>query len=134
MKSLLRVLEVGLAQFFATASLYQLFSYDELAQRYAVYQALPREFWLVFGIFALLCAIGLVRVRSSPIIKSIAASVLAVQGALFATLYASYSGFYPSLLMWSLWTLVPVVVAVFVATTTFSVIPERQSRPRLMLY
>jgi hypothetical protein len=126
------MLEVGLAQFFATASLYQLLSYDELSRRYAIYEALPREFWLLFGVVALTCAIVLVRARSWPILKSVAASVLAIQGALFATLYASYAGFYPSLLMWSLWTLLPIVVAATVATATYMCMPRRQSGPWLM--
>jgi len=43
-----------------------------------------------------------------------------VQGVLFAGLYAYYAGFYPSLLMWSLWTLVPVIVAAFIAYARFS--------------
>jgi hypothetical protein len=115
MNTLLWVLQVLLALFFTMGAVNQLFNYDELTKRYVVYKALPRKFWVVYGIVSLLCALGLVLTKAGPLVTPIAALVLAVQGALFARLYAYHAGFYPSLLMWSLWTLGPVIVAAFIA-------------------
>lgn len=116
------VLQVVLALFFTMASVNQLFNWDKLAQQYVIYGALPQGFWIVYATVSLLCALGLVLTKVWPPVTASAALVLAVQGVLFPGLYAYYAGFYPSLLMWSLWTLVPVIVAVFIAYARFSAI------------
>lgn len=119
MNIVLWVLQVVLALFFTMASVNQLFNYDKLAQQYVIYRTLPQGFWVVYGIVALLCALGLVLTKAGPLVTPIAALVLAMQGALFAGLYAYYAGFEPSLLMWSLWTLSPVIMAAFIAYARF---------------
>jgi DoxX-like family len=122
MNIVLWILQVVLALFFTMASLNQLFDYDKLAQQYAIYKALPQGFWVVYGVIALLCALGLVLTKVWPLATPIAAIVLAVQGVIFAGLYAHYAGFQPSFLMWSLWTLGPVIMAAFIAYARFSAI------------
>ena len=121
MNILLWILQVLLALFFTMASVNQLFNYDKLAQQYVIYRDLPHGFWVVYAIVALLCAAGLVLTKAGPLVTPIAAVVLAVQGLIFAGLYAHYAGFYPSFLMWSLWTLGPVIVAAFIAYARLSV-------------
>jgi hypothetical protein len=71
---------------------------------------------------ALLCARALVLTKVWRLATPIAAVVLAMQGVLFAGVYAHYAGFQPSLAMWSLWTLGPVVIAAFIAYARFSAI------------
>jgi hypothetical protein len=113
---------VVLALFFTMASVNQLFNYEKLAQQYAIYKVLPQGFWVAYGIVSLLCAVGLVLTNAGPLVTPIAALVLAVQGVIFAGLYAYYAGFHPSVLMWSLWTVGPVIVAAFIAYARFSAI------------
>ncbi|HEV2677132.1 MAG TPA: DoxX family protein [Aliidongia sp.] len=115
MNILLWVLQVALALFFCMASMNQLFSYAKLSQQFAIYKALPQGFWVVYAIVALFGALGLVLTSVWPVATPIAAATLAVQGLVFAALYARYAGFRPSVLMWGLWTLGPVVVAAFIA-------------------
>jgi hypothetical protein len=120
MNILLWILQVALALFFTMASVNQLFNYGYLAQQYVIYRAMPQGFWAVYAIVALACAVGLVLTKAAPRVTPIAALVLAVQGLLFAGLYAYYAGFNPSFLMWSLWTLGPVIVAAFIAYARLS--------------
>jgi hypothetical protein len=122
MNILLWVLQVGLALFFTMASVNQLFNYNTLAEQFIIYRVLPQGFWIVYAIVALMCALGLVLTRVTPMVTPVAALVLAVQGAVFAGLYAYHAGFLPSVLMWGLWTLGPVIVAAFIASARFSAI------------
>ncbi|HEV8021935.1 MAG TPA: DoxX family protein [Candidatus Lustribacter sp.] len=121
MNILLWALQVVLALFFTMASANQLFNYDQLARQYAIYRALPQGFWAIYAIVALSCAAGLVLTKVWPQVTPISALILVVEGVVFAGLYAYYAGFAPSVLMWSLWTLGPVIVAAFIAYGRFSV-------------
>lgn len=125
MNILLWVLQVVLALFFTMASMNQLFNYEKLAQQYAIYKALPQGFWIVYAIVSLLCALGLVLTKVAPPVTPLAAMILVVQGLIFAALYAHYAGFQPSFMMWSTWTLGPVVVAAFIAYARFSALAQQ---------
>lgn len=120
MSVVLWVLQVILALFFGMASLNQLFNFKQLSEQYVIYQVFPHAFWVGYAIVSLVCAIGLVTTRVWPQATPLAASVLAVQGLAFAVLYAYQAGFQPSFLMWATWTLVPVILAAFVAYARFS--------------
>lgn len=120
MNTVLWVLQVILALFFGLASINQLFNFDNLSEQYLIYRNLPHGFWVGYAIVSLVCVIGLLITRVWPQATPIAASVLAVQGLVFAGLYAYHAGFQPSLLMWAAWTLVPVILAAFVAYARFS--------------
>ena len=122
MSTLLWICQVFLALFFALASLQQLFNFEKLAREYAIYRAVPRGFWTGYGIVSLLCAVGLVLTDVWPLVTPIAALVLAVQGVAFAALYAHHAGFRPTFVKWSLWTLGPVALSVFIAYARFSAI------------
>jgi len=122
MNILLWVLQIVLALFFTMGAAQKLFNYQNIAEQYAIYKALPQGFWVGYAIVSLLCALGLVLTKVAPAITPIAAVVLAVQGIIFASLYAHYAGFRPSVLMWGLWTLGPVVIAAFIAYGRFSTV------------
>jgi len=120
MNILLWILQVVLALFFTMAAVNQLFNYNKLTEQFAIYQAVPRAFWVGYAIISLLCAVGLVVTMLAPGITPIAALILAVQGSIFAGLYAYHAGFRPSVLMWGLWTVGPVVIALFIAWARFT--------------
>src|SRR4029453_3187842 len=120
MNILLWILQVFLALFFTMAAANQLFNYQKLTEQYAIYKALPQPFWVVWAIISILCALGLVLTIIAPQATPIAALVLAVQGAIFAGLYAYHAGFRPTFAMWAMWTLGPVIVAAFIAYARFS--------------
>jgi len=120
MNIVLWVLQVMLALLFAAGSVQQLFTYDRLAEQYPIYKALPQAFWAVYAIIAILCCLGLLLTRVWPIATPIAATVLVVQGVIFAALYAYHAGFQPSFAMWAAWTLGPVAVAAFIAYGRFA--------------
>jgi hypothetical protein len=120
MNILLWILQVTLALFFAMASMNQLFNYPKLSQQFEIYRALPRAFWAVYAVVALCGAVGLVLTSFWPLATPVAAAMLALQGLIFAGLYARFAGFKPSVLMWGVWTLGPVVIAAFIAYARFS--------------
>jgi len=120
MNILLWALQVVLALYFGMAAVNQLFNYDKLVQQYAIYKDLPQGFWIVYGIVALLCAIGMFLTKAGRLITPISALVLTVQAILFAGLVARYDGFGPSVFAWAFWTLVPAIVAAFIAYERFS--------------
>ena len=120
MNIVLWILQVLLALLFAMGSVQQLFNYDKLAGQYAIYKALPQPFWIGYAIVAVLCCLGLVLTRVWPIATPVAATILAVQGVIFAGLYAYHAGFQPSFMMWAAWTLGPVAVAAFIAYGRFA--------------
>jgi hypothetical protein len=113
-------LQIVLALLYTIASLNQLFNFKNIAQQYAVYRDLPQGFWIAYAIVTLLCVLGLLLTKVGRLVTPIAALVLAVQGILFAWLYAHDAGFYPSVLMWGIWTLGPVIIAAFIAYERFS--------------
>ena len=119
MNIVLWALQVLLALFFTMGAVNQLFNYRKLARQYIVYRAVPRGFWAIYGSVALVCALGLIMTKVVPLATPVAAVILAVQGAIFAGLYARHAGFRPSFAMWSLWTVSPVVIAAFVAYARF---------------
>ena len=120
MNILLWILQAALAAFFAMAALQQLFNYDKLTEQFAIYKAVPRPFWVGYALISLACALGLVLTVAGPMVTPVAAAVLAVQGLIFAGLYAHYAGFRPSFAMWAGWTLTPVAVAAFIAYGRYS--------------
>ena len=120
MNIVLWILQGLLALLFAAGSVQQLFTYDKLAGQYAIYKALPQAFWIGYAVVAILCCLGLLLTRVWPIATPIAATVLAVQGVIFASLYAYHAGFQPSFAMWAAWTLGPVAIAAFIAYARFS--------------
>lgn len=128
MKILLWTIQILLAIFFTLGAANQLFNYDRIAEQYIVYRSVPQLFWIVYASIALLCTLGLVMTKVWPLGTAIAALVLAVQGTLFAGLYAYHAGFEPSFVLWAFWTLTPVVLASFVAWARFPK-PDRTPSP-----
>lgn len=120
MSILLWICQVLLALFFGSASVQQLFNFEKLAHQYPIYRDVPRGFWIGYGIVSLLCAVGLVLTRVWPLVTPIAALILALQGLVFAALYAYHAGFRPTFVKWSLWTLGPVALATFIAYARIS--------------
>lgn len=119
MNIVLWVLQGVLALFFTMGAVQQLFNFDTISKQYVIYRVLPRAFWAVYGSVTLLCALGLLLSPVWALATPIAASVLVVQGAVFAGLYAYHSGFRPSFLMWALWTVTPVILAAVIAYARF---------------
>jgi hypothetical protein len=107
-------LQIVLALLILMGSANQLFNYDAIAQLYPVYKEVPHAFWIIYAIVALAGAAGLVLTKALPRATPIAALVLAIEGIIFAVLYAKYDGFVPNVAAWALWTLVPVALELFI--------------------
>lgn len=121
MNILLWVLQGFLAFYFLSGGFYSLKNFDKLSKAVAYMKALPKSFWTLNSVLQILFAIGLILpplIGVAPQACAVSAAGLAVLMFFASGLQAMYGGF-PA----NLWSLLPGLVAAFVAYGRFSLSP-----------
>lgn len=101
MNILLWVLQGLAALLYGASGTMKIFMFDKISTEVPSFGALPREAWMVLGIFELICTAGLI-VPSAfhwrPALTVVAATVLAVESLVFIWVHVKY-GETPSIIM-----------------------------------
>lgn len=93
MNILLWVLQVLTALLYAASGVMKAFMFDRVSVGVPSFGALPREVWMTLGVLELLCVIGLIVPAAfhwKPTLTVVAATVLAIESAVFVWVHIQY--------------------------------------------
>lgn len=93
MNILLWILQVLTALLYLASGVMKVFMFDKVSQDVRSFGALPRSVWLSLGIVELVCTVGLLVPAAfhwHPALTVLAATVLAVESAVFVWVHVQY--------------------------------------------
>lgn len=118
MNILLWTLQIILAFFCVTGSVWRFLNYEQAAKDVASMKALSYGMWNAIGVFEILCAVGLILpgiFKLKPSYTGIAAAALAVEMLLISGLHVKFFGFQLKVTNPAAWSLSFCILAAFVA-------------------
>jgi hypothetical protein len=114
MNILFWILQILLALYYVMGGAYQLSNFDKLAKGVKYLKALPKPVWMLMAALQVLFAVSLL----VPHLSAVAAACLALQALLVSGLHLKYGSFGSIL-----WTLLPGILAAFVAYGRYAILP-----------
>lgn len=95
------VLQVLAALLYGTSGVMKVFMFDKVSEGVPSFGALPREAWMILGVFELVCTVGLIVPAGfnwRPALTVVAATLLAIESLVFVWVHVQYGEIPPIIL------------------------------------